>query len=397
MKHVIAETVRAALETERPFGRFLEPGSFYDRLKDDPEVSNFALGNPQEMPLPEYVEALRRWSVPRHKDWFSYTLNRPEAQAVVASSLRERTGMPFEAGDVAMTTGAFGGLAVTLRTLAGAGDEVVFLSPPWFNYESMIVTAGAKPRKVSVDTETYDLDLDALAAALSTHTRAVIINTPNNPTGKIYPAATLKALGALLTEHSERCGRPTYLISDESYNRIVYDGRSFHSPLEFYAYAFLIYTYGKTLLTPGERLGYIAMPPAMPEREYLRTAIASVQVNTGWIYPNATLQYALAELEALSIDIARLQHRRDRLAAALDASGYEVRVPEGTFYMMVRSPQGDDWAFAERLAAHRILVLPGSVVDMPGHFRLSLTASDAMLERALPGFEAAMAEAKSAD
>ncbi|NIR31335.1 MAG: aminotransferase class I/II-fold pyridoxal phosphate-dependent enzyme [Gammaproteobacteria bacterium] len=397
MKHVIADPVRAALDTGRPFGRFFEPGSFYDRLEDEPEVSNFALGDPQDMPLPEYVEALRRWTIPRNKDWFSYTLNRPEAQAVVAASLRERTGMPFEAEDVAMTTGAFGGLAVTLRTLTGAGDDVIFMSPPWFNYESMIITTGATPRKVRVDIGTFDLDLDALADALSPRTRAVIINTPNNPTGKIYPLQTLEALGALLASHSERSGRPTYLISDESYNRIVYDDRPFHSPLEFYPYAFLVYTYGKTLLTPGERLGYIALPPTMPDREYVRAAIASVQVNTGWIFPNAILQYALAELEALSIDIGRLQRRRDRLAASLGTFGYDVRVPEGTFYMMARSPWRDDWAFAEKLASHRILVLPGSVVDMPGHFRLSLTASDEMLERALPDFEAATAEAENAN
>jgi aspartate aminotransferase len=394
MKHVISETVRAAMACELLLGRFFAPRSFYDRLKGSPDVSDFALGNPHEMPLPAYVETLRHWTTPRHKDWFSYTLDHPDAQAAVAASLRRRTDMPFEAEDIAMTTGAFGGLAVILRVLAAAQGEVLFMSPPWFNYESMVVSAGATPRKVRVNAETFDLDLGAIEDALSPQTRAVIVNTPHNPTGKIYPAGTLQGLAELLHAYSTKRGSPVYIVSDESYNRIVYDGRRFRSPLEFYPYAFLVYTYGKTLLTPGERIGYIALPPGMPERKEMRAAIESVQINTGWLYPNASLQYAVAELERLSIDVPRLQRRRDRLAAALQGCGYELNVPEGTFYMMVRSPWRDDWAFAEELASHRILVLPGSVMEMPEYFRLSLTANDDMVDRALAGFGAAIRKAE---
>lgn len=391
MKHAISPRVLAALEAKRPFSRFLAgPDSPYPRLKDDPRVCDFALGNPHEMPLPEYAPALRRWSTPRHERWFTYTLSRPEAQACVAATLRERTGLAFEPADVAMTNGAFGGLATAIHLVAGGEGEVVFMSPPWFNYEAMITAAGATPVRVRVNERTFDLDVEAITRALTPKTCAVIVNSPNNPTGRIYPVATLKRLAQALEQASERGGRPVYLISDESYNRIVYDGRTFPSPTGHYPYSFLVYTYGKTLLTPGQRLGYLALPPTMPEREVLRSAIEGLQVDLGWLFPNATLQYALADLEPLSIDVGRLERRRDRLVGALRGFGYETNVPEGTFYVMVRSPLDDDWAFAERLAREQILVLPGSVVEMPGWLRLSLTASDDMLERALPGFERAL-------
>lgn len=393
MKHVTSEQMKAAMACEQEFRRFLMPGSFYSRHKDDPEVCDFALGNPQEMPLPGFAEAFQRWTVPLHKDWFAYTTNSPKALDIVATSLRQRMDMSFEADDITMTNGAFGGLAVTLRAVSGPGDEVIFNSPPWFNYESMILTTGASSRRVRVNSDTFDLDVDAIANAISARTRAIIINSPNNPTGKIYPPETLKSLAALLQERSEQQGKPIYLISDESYNRIVFDDREFTSPVAFYPYSFLIYTYGKTLLTPGERIGYIALPPTMPDRQELRSVIIVSQLMTGWAFPNVILQYAIEELENLSIDIKHLQRKRDRLVGALRKFGYEVRVPEGTFYLMVRSPWEDDWAFAELLASYGILVLPGSVVELPGYFRISLTANDEMIARSLSGFEVAIKQA----
>ncbi|MFQ6022178.1 MAG: aminotransferase class I/II-fold pyridoxal phosphate-dependent enzyme [Acidiferrobacterales bacterium] len=393
MKHTISQPIKAALESKRLFWRFLNPDSPYSRLRGAPDVADFALGNPQEMPLPGFAEALQRWTIPRNKDWFTYTLNRPEAQAVVAASLRERMDMPFEADDIAMTNGAFAGLAVTIRTVAGPGDEVIFNSPPWFNYESIILSAGAVPRRVKVNLETFDLDIDAITNAISPRSRAIIVNSPNNPTGKIFPPETLKRLAVTLTDQSKEYGRPIYLISDESYNRIVFDGLKFHSPVGFYPYSFLIYTYGKTLLTPGERIGYIALPPTMPDREKLHSAITVSQLMTGWAFPNVVLQYAMEELERLSIDVGHLEQKRDRLVAALRRFGYELHIPEGTFYLLVRSPWEDDWAFMDLLATHKILVLPASVVELPGYFRVSLTANDEMIDRALPGFEAAISYA----
>lgn len=364
-------------------------------LSADPEVANFAVGNPQEMPLPGFVNALRRAAEPRNRDWFAYKFSEPESQEVVAAALREEVGIPFEPADIAMTTGAFGALATVVQLLIDPGDEVVINLPPWFFYEAMVAGAGGVTVKVEVDRDTFDLDLAAIEAAITPRTRAIIVNTPNNPTGRIYPPEMLERLAAILTEKSERHGRPVWLISDEPYRRIRFDNAPFHSPLAFYPYSLMTYSYGKILLTPGQRLGYIAMPPTLPSREELRQAIQVVQVAGGWLFPNAIMQHAIAELETVSIDLAAMHRKRDRMVSALREMGYHIRSPEGTFYLLPRSPWEDDQAFCRELAARKVLVLPGSVTEIPGFFRISLTASEEMIERSLSGFAAAMSHARA--
>jgi aspartate aminotransferase len=275
---------------------------------------------------------------------------------------------------------------VTIRALCDEGDEVIFLSPPWFFYELMIISSGATPVRVRLAAPDFGLDADAVAAAITPRTRAIIVNSPNNPTGRIYRAPELAALGRVLTEASERNGRPIILLSDESYNRIVFDGIDFRSPALDYDATITIYTYGKTLLAPGQRIGYAAMSPTFPDRVASGFAIMVQQLASGWGFPNALLQHAIGDLETLSVDIAALQARRDRMVPALLSMGYEVTRPEGTFYLMVRSPDADDMAFSERLAELGALVLPGTIVECPGWFRISLTASDAMVDRGLEAF-----------
>jgi aspartate aminotransferase len=178
------------------------------------------------------------------------------------------------------------------------------------------------------------------------------------------------------------------LLSDEAYSRIVYDAREFVSPACEYPWSVLVYTYGKTLLTPGQRLGYLALPPEMPveERLALRGALTLAQVVTGYAFPNALMQHAVPALEQLSVDVAALQRKRDRVVAGLRAGGYDVEVPEATFYVLPRAPGGDDALFVEQLAGRSVFVLPGSAVELPGYFRISLTATEEMIERALPVF-----------
>ena len=356
------------------------------RHKSEPDACDFAFGNPHDPGVPGFAEALRTWSEPRNKDWFAYKDSEPAAQETVAASLRERTGVAYQLEDVAMTNGAFAGLAVALKTVADPGDEVIYSIPPWFFYEAIVAGVGAVPVRIAVRPGTFDLDLDAITTAITPRTRAIIVNSPNNPTGRIYDADQLRALGEILTQASARNGRPIYLVSDESYCRIVYDGRACPSPTAFYPCSFLIYTYGKTLLTPGQRLGYVAISPQMPDRETVRNAVIVAQFMTGYAFPNALMQYALADFEPLSIDVGRLQKRRDRVVTSLQEAGYETVKPEGTFYVLTRSPEPDDTAFTERLAAREVYVLPGSLFDLPGWFRISLTASDQMFERGLPVF-----------
>jgi aspartate aminotransferase len=389
---VVSQRITQVMARLAPVAQFFT-ASAYARRAGEPGICDFAVGNPHELALPGFVEALGRSIVPQNNAWFGYKNSEPEAREVVAAALRKRRGLPFDAEDILLTNGAFAALAVVLGAIIDPGDEVIFLSPPWFFYEALIAAAGAQPVRVKIDPATFDLDLDAIEAAIGPHTRAIIVNSPHNPTGRIYSAATLEGLAGLLTQASARIGHPIYLLSDEAYSRIIFDGRAYHSPTAFYPNTFLVYTYGKTLLTPGQRLGYIALPPTMPEREQLRMALFVSQLLTGFAFPNALLQHALGDLEQLSIDVPHLQRKRDRMVAALREIGYEVHAPEGTFYLLPRSPLADDLAFIDLLAEQHIFCLPGTVVELPGYFRISLTANDTMIEQALPGFATALQKA----
>ncbi|HET9783220.1 MAG TPA: aminotransferase class I/II-fold pyridoxal phosphate-dependent enzyme [Candidatus Dormibacteraeota bacterium] len=375
-----SRTVRGMIEYLEPVLEFVggpDPG---------PQASDFRFGNPQEMPLPEIQEAIARWATPKDKGWFAYKFNDPSAVRVAVESLKQRVGIDFEPDDIAMTTGAFGALATALRAVVDPGDEVIYLSPPWFFYAPMILSLGARPVRVDMTPPQFELPVDAIEWHITSDTRAIIINSPHNPSGRIFTDQEFERLTHVL----EASHREIYLISDESYSRILFDGRAFTSPLKHYHRSFLVYTYGKTLLAPGQRLGYLAMPPEMPNREDLRQAIRVSQFALGYPIPNAAMQYAMGDLEKASIDVDALQRRRDGIVKALTAMGYETITPEGTFYVMVRSPIADDEQFTKRLAAEDVFVLPGRMFELPGWFRLSLTANDAMVERALPGFERAL-------
>jgi aspartate aminotransferase len=359
----------------------------------DPHVADLLFGNPQEMPIPAYVAALARHVEPRSKDWFAYKMNEPQATRTVAAALRARMGLDFSPDDVFMTNGGFGAIAACLRAVAGPGDEVIFLSPPWFFYELLVRTAGATPVRVRLTAPDFALEEAAISRAITPRTRALIVNSPHNPSGRIYDDDALLRLSLVLTDASKRIGHPIALLSDEAYWKIAFDGRAVPSPAQHYPHTFVLYSYGKQLLAPGQRIGYIALPPTMPDRGPLREAIMISQFATGFAFPNALMQHALPEIEPLCIDVGALERRRDRVVPALREMGYETLRPDGTFYVLVRSPIGDDLAFVERLIALDTFVLPGSMVELPGWFRISLTANDAMIERALHALDAVQKEA----
>ena len=304
MGHATSEKSVALRRSIEPLVRFYSGGLFQQHARR-PGIGDFAFGNPHDPPVAGLSEALKQAATPRSKDWFAYKNSEPESRTLVAASLRARDGLPYLDDDICMNNGAFGGLAAALDAIADPGDEVIYNSPPSFFYEALTLDRGAVPVRVQVDPRTWDLDLQAIARALTPRTRAIIVDSPHNPTGRIYPPQTLQA-------------RPV------------------------------------------------------------------------WAFPNAILQHALAELDTLSIDVARIQRRRDRLVSALRGFGYTVHEPQATFDLLPRSPISDDWAFAERLAERNVLTMPGQVAELPGYFRLSLTASDDMVERALPALEAAI-------
>jgi aspartate aminotransferase len=391
----LSPRAKSVLETMSPIRKFFTE-STWARRASEPDVCDFTIGNPNEMPSQPYVEALKRWIEPLDSRWFAYTMNEPSARGIVAESLLKWRGVAFEKEDIFLTNGLTGGLVVVLGAIVEPGDEVIFVSPPWFLYEGMIIAAGGVPVREKIDMETFDLDLAGIERSITAKTRAIIINSPHNPTGRIYPPETLQALAHILGKASEKNGRPVYLISDEAYSRIVFDKRVYHSPTAFYPNSFLVYSYTKVLLAPGQRLGYIALPPEMPCREEMRSIIFAFQMLNGWVFPDALLQHALGDLEQISIDLEHLQCKRDRMVASLRGMGYETTLPEGTFYILVRSPLAEDHVFAEMLSEYDIFCMPGAALELPGYFRLSITANDRMIDRSLPGFAAALQRAGEA-
>jgi aspartate aminotransferase len=386
----------SAIAANTPFGLIFDfrQHSGYEQRRRDPGVLDFTFGDPHDPPPATYVEILREAAVPQDELWFAYKQSERPAREAAAASLARHTGIPFGADDLHLTTGGFTAISTALKVAGDPGDEVIYSLPPWFLYEGLVLEAGMVPVKVSIDRETFDLDLDAIASAITPRTRIVIVNSPNNPTGRIYPPATLQALAGLLEEASARNGRRIFLVSDEAYNRVVYPGATFHTPLEFYPSTFLAYSYGKTLLSPGQRIGYLAIRPDMPGAEEVHAAIEAIQISGGWLFPNAVMQYALPRLEAeVPFDIALYQRKRDTMVSALAEIGYDVHRPEGAFYLFPRSPLADDQAFARILADLGVLVLPGAMFETPGFFRICLTATLDTIEASLPRFAAALATA----
>ena len=362
--------------------------SRYAERRLESGMCDFTFGNPHEMPLEGIVNAIRERAIPHNKNWFAYKTSEQDPQTFVAERLSRELDLTFEPGDIALTTGAFAAIMVAFRLVVDAGDEVIYSEPAWFCYEPMLLAGNAVPRKVNLQPPTFDLDLAAVEAAIGPKTRLVIVNTPHNPTGRIYSRASLEVLADLLERASSRIGHRIFLLSDEPYRQLRFDGRGFTSPAALYPWTLISYSFGKVLLAPGQRLGYLALSPLMPtpDRHALRSVMFSAQMALGWCFPNAVMQYAVPDLDKLSIDRVALTRRRDWFMAALSSAGYSVLVPEGTFYLWSKWTDNDPQRQWNALADRDVFVLPGSIMNAPNYFRISLTASDEMVERALPAF-----------
>jgi aspartate aminotransferase len=364
--------------------------SRYGQRRGDPDIADFTFGNPHEMPLSGIVTALREHAVPQNKDWFAYKTSEEAPQQFVAATLSRELGLAFEPPDIALTAGAFAAISLAFRLVLDAGDEAIYSEPAWFCYEPMLIAADAVPRKIALSQPRFDLDLDAIEAAIGPRTRLVIVNTPHNPTGRIYDRHALTALAERLERASQRIGHRIFLLSDEPYRRLRFDGRDFVSPATIYPWTLISYSYGKVLLSPGQRLGYLAVSPLMPaaDRQPLRDAMFATQMALGWSFPNALMQYALPQLDGLSIDVSALARRRNALIGVLSKAGHTVLSPDGTFYLWNKWAGNDPERQWNALADRGVFVMPGSIMNAPGYFRISLTASDEMVARALPAFAA---------
>ncbi len=386
------ELSERATATSNAIATVFEFFSGYRTGVEDRDVrADLTFGNPHEMPLPSLVSTIKARMEPRATNWFAYKTSEEEPCTVIADALTAELGLPFTPADIAMTQGAFGAIGLAFSLLLDPGEECIIPLPGWFCYGAMLRTRNAVPVQVPLAEGTFDLDVAAIEAAITPRTRIVVINTPHNPTGVIYGRARLEELAAMLTRKSAEIGRPIFILSDEPYRRIRFDGIAFTSPAAVYPHTLIDYSYGKILLAPGLRIGYLAINPLLSEAEKvaLRSAAQPSQIGGGWNFPDAPLQYAVRDLETLSIDIAELQSKRDRLHGALTQWGYDMTRPDGTFYLWGRAPGGDSVNFTRRLREQGVFVMPGTLFDRPTDFRISLTGTAEMIEASLSAFHAA--------
>jgi aspartate aminotransferase len=307
----------------------------------------------------------------------------------VAAFLAREQGAPVEGADVIMTCGAAGALNIALKALLDPGDEVLTPAPCFVEYGFYADNHGGVLKTVASRPD-FQLDLAALAAAITPKTKVVLINSPNNPTGAVYGAASLKALGELLEAKSREIGRTIYLISDEPYRKVVYDGVSVPSIFTAYRESLIATSYSKDISIPGERIGFIAVNPGATHRKPLLGGMALANRILGFVNAPALMQRAVARLQGEKTDIGAYLRKRDLLCDGLGAMGYDFVKPAGTFYLFPRSPIPDDVEFVQTLKAERVLVVPGSGFKGPGHFRIAFCVDDAVIKNAMPGFERAI-------
>jgi aspartate aminotransferase len=288
-----------------------------------------------------------------------------------------------------MTVGAAGALNVVLKAILNPGDEVIIPAPYFMEYNFYIDNYGGIPKTVNTNPD-FSLDLFTIEKAISSNTKAVLIDNPNNPTGRLYRKDELTQLGELLTQYSQRYGGPIYLISDEPYSKIIYDGLICPSVFDAYRESFLVTSFSKDLSLAGERIGYIAVHPLIAEKDIIIEGLILCNRILGFVNAPAMMQRLIPFLLEDSVDVTLYQQKRDILCKGLDAAGYRFTKPEGTFYLFSETPIPDDVEFVRSLQEENILTVPGSGFGGPGHFRIAYCTEDKTIEKALPGFARVM-------
>jgi aspartate aminotransferase len=383
----ISARIRDAIRNSSWIRRMFEEGAELKARLGPDKVYDFTLGNPDLEPPPRFREELVKAAQDPRPGLHVYMPNAGllATRQALATRLSRLHGLEFTAQDLILTCGAAGGLNVILKALLDPGDEVVVLAPYFPEYLFYADNHGGVAR-VAETNEHFQPDLERLAAALSPRTRAVIINSPNNPTGQIYDAATLKELGRLLARHADRHGRPVYLVGDEPYRHLVYDGAEVPSIFAAYANTLLATSFSKDLSIPGERLGYVAVGPRAGGRGELEGALVLANRILGFVNAPALMQRVVANLTDVSLDITPYLRRRNLFCEVLAAAGYDFLRPQGAFYLFPQAPGGDDLAFVARLKEENILAVPGRGFGRAGYFRLAFCVSETVIEAAAPGF-----------
>lgn len=391
---IVSPAIRDQLANASWIRRMFETGLELKQRLGPENVFDFSLGNPDVPPPPAAATALRGIADRATRPLgLGYVPNAgiPSLRAALARKLSVEQKVALESRHVVVTCGAAGALTAFFRAVLEPGDEVVCPAPYFVEYASYCGHFGGKLKPVPTRKPHFDLDVAALDAAIGPRTAAVLVNSPNNPTGAIYEQAALEELSRCIARHNLDRSRPVFLVSDEPYRFLAYDDAVVPPILPLSPFAVVIGSFSKSLSIAGERVGYLAVSPAMPEAGLLVDAVTMTTRTLGFV--NApVIGQALAEAVLDSgIDLSIYARRRDAMALALSEAGIAFALPRGAFYFFPVAPGGDDQAFVARLLAQNILAVPGAGFGFPGHFRLSFSVPVEVIEAAGPGFRAAVA------
>ena len=389
----IAADVQRHMEDSSWIRRMFELGIALKRERGDDNVFDLSLGNPVAEPPPQFFDELRRFAESPAPGAHRYMPNAGyvETRQAVADALSAETGLAYSADHVVMTVGAAAALNVIVRATCNPGDQIAILTPFFGEYMFYILGRDAEPLVIGCG-EDFLPDLAELEQKLSERTRLVILNSPNNPSGAIYPRAFVDSLAQLLDRKSEQFGSDIFLVSDEPYRKIIYDDQQYPFPQQAYRRTITVTSHAKDLGLAGDRIGYLALHPEYENATELLDAFIFCNRVLGFVNAPAIMQHLVRNLQDVTIDIADYQAKRDYLYAVLTDAGYRVRKPEGAFYMFPESPVADELELVEALQRHGVLVVPGRGFGMPGHFRISYCVQQRELEGAAPGFHAAIRE-----
>ncbi len=389
---VIAEKVEISLTRASWIRKMFEEGNRLRQIYGADKVYDFTLGNPVHEPPARFYHELRRLAENPIPGMHRYMSNAgyPETRQAVAEVVAEDSGLAIGPEHIIMTAGAGGGLNVILKSILNPGDEVIVLTPYFVEYQFYVDNHNGVIREVDTDAD-FLPDMGAIAAVINPKTRAIIINSPNNPTGVIYPSEILSRLGRLVTEKSQGLGRPIYVISDEPYAKIVYDVEV-PSVFKHIDNAIVVTSHSKDLGIAGERIGYIAVSPKIDNVGLLLEALVFCNRTLGFVNAPALMQRLVAGLQREKVDIETYRQNRDLLYQRLTQLGFEMVKPEGAFYLFPKSPLADDVEFARNALKHNILVVPGTGFGRPGYFRLAYCVEKRTIENSLPAWQSLAGE-----
>ncbi len=391
----VAEKITQIMSKSSWIRKMFEEGA---RLKAEYGVENvfdFSLGNPNLPPPEKFNQVLRQTVEEQGAGVHGYMPQAgfPQVCQSIANHLTKEQQVDVAAADVIMTCGAAGALNVIFKAILDPEDEVIVPTPCFVEYNFYVDNHGGKLKMVPTAPD-FNLDLDAIAQAIGPKTKAVLINSPNNPTGQIYSARSLAALGRVLEDAGRRHGRTIYLISDEPYRKIVYDGAQVPSIFKAYKESLIATSYSKDLSIPGERIGFAAICPEATYKQEVIGAMTLTNRILGFVNAPALMQRVVAGLQGASVDISAYKRKRDLLCQGLAEAGYEFVTPPGAFYLFPKSPIEDDVKFVRALQEERILVVPGSGFAGPGHFRIAFCVDDQTIVNSMEGFKKTLARFK---